>query len=364
MSKKYFKLLLKTFSPVLIVFAVICAFTYIVTPTASVTTDYLTSIDYVAMVSTSSMATLGAAVIPFLLHHRYYTKNSSDIYLSLPLSRKQAFLTENIFGLGGILAITTIAYLVGAISTLGFAAVAEKAILNPFSDIILLLPLILMEEAITYIISMTAVSIANSQNEAFFLTAFLHTIPALLYVLFLAIFFKSIGDFPDWTLMMFYGPGSFAATVSKYSLEDYFLTIGSGFENYLASFLVLFANLLASIGVGYFALRQFQKLKSEHLGTAQMEKYGSINVFVVASFLDYTFMGMLIGYIMIGVSYLSALLFVIYFLVLVASIIAFWIMVFMQRRKIRFLKEDLIRFAIATVPALILGVIIYAICIR
>lgn len=356
MSKKYLKFLSKTFSSVLVVYAVVCAFTYIVFPIMMIAPEHMKSVDYVSTFAGSVVPFFIVGAIPLILHNRYYTKNSSDIYLSLPISRRQAFITENGFALIGVLAITTVMYLIGGFTTMAFASAASKELLSPISDILEVLPLLLITTAVVYLISMVAVSFSNSQAEARSMVFYLHIIPVLLYYIVLIV---TKAKLKSWTNLMFYAPGSYVSAIASYNhyygLEDitkYF------FNDYGFNLLVLAINLVFWLAVGYVALLQFEKLKSEHLGTTQMETLGAKNFFVVAAFLGYVYLGLLLG-ATLDSGLLDEILLPIYFIVFLGSVIVYWITTFGMRKKIRFLKEDLIRFAIAVIPSQIIGLIIY-----
>lgn len=358
MSKKYFKYLLKTFTSVFVVFAVVAAFVFVLIPLMASTISLVEDIDYISITSSSFIVLIFVLIIPHLIHKRYYLKNSSDIYLSLPISRKQAFLTELVFGLGGVLAINTVLYLVGAFVTVGFALAFEKQLTSSLGNIFLAYVPFLFVEVVLYLVSVTATSLANSKKEASSITVMLLAIPSLINEVIVLIFNQSIEQLPDWFRTMLSAPTCYYHLISSYQSNLYF-------ESYGETIVVILLNTLAWVGMCVFALTQFKKLKSEHLGTAIMEKFGALNMFVVLSFLGYIFLGFFLGMIMDSPgNLLSNLLFTVFLIVLIGSIIIYWIAIFSMRKKIKFLKEDLIRFAISIVPSQIFGIIIYFACFR
>lgn len=362
MNAKYLKYLLKTFTPVVIVYAVVCIFAYLIIPVSMVAFPYPTSIDYIKVCSFGIASLAGALVFPFILHNRYYSKNSSDIYLSLPMSRRQAFLTENVLGLWCLVLVTAVTYSLGAFSTAGFALLAEKFFASKMSDVFLILPLLLLAIVVVYLISMTGASLANNQREGIRLTLYFHAIPSLLYCVVLIIIYGNGNEsIPHWLKFLFSSPSAYCSFISAYVNGGY----DFGFGEIVVTLLI---NLALWIVISFFALQEFRKHKSEHFGTAEMERFGEKNVFPVFAFLCYIYLGILLGCIFrfddLGFVIFKSVFLIAYVLLLCGSIIVYWIMVITMRKKVGCLTEDVFRFAIAIVPSQIIGVVICFLCIN
>lgn len=354
-SKNYFKYLLKSLFPLIIVCAVIGVMSLGLFP-ALTFEDRFSYINpnvfsYIDAISGEFMLLVGVAfAVPFVIHSRYFSKNSSDIYLSLPLNRKQAFITENVFGLMVIVGSTLIGFLFGLMIT--GVENCRLYLVESYPQILQTLPIILLTVVTSYLIAVVAVSVSNSMIEAIFVMIAINGISLLVWGV-TETFFSPFLNFNVTRQGFSYSP-IIAANLLMTAVRFKDAEISCDLSWYSEALIAIVINLVIWLVISYVAYRRFISLKSEHLGTASMEKLGGPDAHV-------TFFGMI--FIEVGSLFGEAIeinltLLQVFAIAALATSIAYWVSLFVLRRKIIFRKDDVIRFAIAAIGGIVLGLVL------
>lgn len=371
-NKKYFKYLSKSLLSLIIVCAVIGVMALGFFPALSFRSvwSYASNVqNYTYTEALSSYFGILIAIayaVPFVIHSRYYSKNSSDIYLSLPMNRKQAFVTENLFGL--IIVVGSV--LLGFATGLAFTALQSLApnysLMETYGQIFQSLPIMLLTVITVYMMSAVAVSISNSMIEASFVVVSISAICVLLWGV-VELFFY---DYLTYTYYYQEIGFSYSPLIAYSMFGDYGYyadgpyngnnPVSYGYRWYGEGLLSLGINFVIWAGLLFFAYTRFIKMKSEHLGTASMEPFAGPDAHATAFGFVFIFIGALITLAIKDGGFLQ-------FLVVIAVLgvlIAYWVSVFILRRKIVFRKDDLIRFAISSLGGIAIGVILYLMFVR
>ncbi len=353
-NKNYLKYLFKSLYPLFIVCGVIGVITLGYFPFLSYNNEYAWSgysISYIDQLQGYYIImVLVAIAVPLTIHSRYYSKNSSDIYLSLPMNRKQAYITENIFGLIIVIASTLIGFLAGLALT-GIANLSYYMVESYLEDL-MALPIVLIAVVISYLMSNYAVSISNSMIEAIMMIIAIFGICLMLWGI-LEIFVFIHIKLPHYNLQLkciTFGPGIpgyLFSTFTEWSMTGNYKT--GEYKMYGEMLLSLLINLAIWCGFSYLGYRRFLSLKSEHLGTASMELLAGPDGHAAFFGLIYIFVG--------SILYVWSLTDMLAIMALLTASIGYWVSLFVLRRRIAFRKDDLIRFAIAIVGGVIIGIL-------
>jgi len=126
-------------------------------------------------------------------------------------------------------------------------------------------------------------------------------------------------------------------------------------------YLALAIQMIGWALLNILALFEFKKLKSEHLGTVIPQRFGVVNGVALAYGLGFALMGGFFMEEIVHTTSWTGYFILIYFFALFLISFGYWITMFIVRKKAKFRKDDWIRYAIAIVGGLVLGIIVYAI---
>ncbi|MCR5693132.1 MAG: hypothetical protein K6G74_04110 [Bacilli bacterium] len=372
MSKKYFKYLFKSFWPTAVAFASI--FIGFLTILPFVVNGYFVSqlksfAGYPPfLLVTSIICIFMSGLLPIILHSRYWSKNSSDIILSMPMTRTQAFLTEGVFGLAIVVALITVGYLLGAgLSYMVYDGKATVIIASDFLVSMKILPVFLLAAIITYLSSVFAVSVSNSTFQALVMVLIINSLPYLLWVLITSPMLYPYGyryhnnpvgvayeTFTETNWLyhneVFY-TNLLDVNFPYFTNDDYNLRQALTMDRAL---IALSIHLAFWLLLDFLALTEFKKLKSEHLGTVISERFGAINTLTLTFFLGFAGMGEVI----INTGYFGFIQFIFFVALFIISLF-FWIFIFVIRRKAKFRSDDIIRFSIAFFGGICFGFLLF-----
>ena len=363
MNQKYFKYLLKSFWPTVTVYISLFLLFLVLIPfmidcfcmmLIRMTFGYMF---YLVAMGPACMFLSG--LLPLLIHGRYYSKNKSDVLLSMPMNRKQAFLTEGIFGLALITSLSVVGYCFGCL--ICFILGNGTALLTEYGSSMAGLPLLFFACVATFLASNFAVSVANSKFQAIVMVGLVNLLPYLLYSLFVSPYgYSYIFSYNDYPNLMAsvdtftHGAGHF---LGIYGTTDYGYN-----ENYILTCLIaLLCQILFWALLNVLAFFEFKKLKSEHLGTVIPQRFGVVNSTTLMYGLGFALMGeFFMAEVVHSGGWLGYIMFVYVFALFLISFF-FWISIFIIRKKARFRKDDWMRYAIAIVGGLVLGVVTYSV---
>ena len=361
MNSKYFKYLIKSFWPIATVYITLFAVTLIVIPFVIDVFCFLlfrSTIGYSAyMLVMGGGCIFLAALLPLLLHNRYYSKNRSDIILSMPMTRGQAYVTEGVFGLAFITALLVSGYFIGSILCVILGN--GSSLLGTFGTSMAGLPLLFLACVISFLASTFAVSVSNSTLQAIVMLLLVNSIPALVNYLiripdsYSMFYSESINWFSQSEV---YQHGFSSIVRSIYSTIEL-----EGIKEYWASMLALTLQLLFWLGMAVLAFFEFRKIKSEHLGTVIPQRFGVVNTLTLTAMLGFALLSeFFTDQVIIG-NYWFASMILIFALAYFLISVIYFVCVFVVRRKAKFRKDDWIRFAIAFGGGIILGMAVFGI---
>ena len=364
MSKKYFRYLMKSFWPIATVYITLFAISLIAVP--FVIDLFCVLLFRIRAIGFSSyMLVMGpfciflSGLLPLLMHTRYYSKNRSDVILSMPMNRRQAFITEGLFGLALITTLLVAGYAIGCglCNALGNGYSA----LGTFEADLLGLPLLYLACVITFLSSTFAVSVANSGFQAVVMLLIVNALPGFLYSLvsgsftsFSNLFSVFSSEAPNWLSQseVFEKALMFAITYgfNPESLEIF----GSAMIAFLCQFLFWG-------GMVVLALFEFMKIKSENLGTVIPQRFGVVNSLTLLSMLSFALMTQLVMADICNGSSMYAYEFILFAFAYFLISVFYFVAIFIVRRKAKFRKDDWIRFAIAISAGIVVGVAMFGI---
>ena len=361
MNSKYFKYLIKSFWPIATVYITLFAVTLIVIPFVIDVFCFLlfrSTIGYSAyMLVMGGGCIFLAALLPLLLHNRYYSKNRSDIILSMPMTRGQAYVTEGVFGLAFITALLVGGFFIGSILCVILGN--GSSLLGTFGTSMAGLPLLFLACVISFLASTFAVSVSNSTLQAFAMLLLVNSIPTLVNYLiripdsYSMFYSESINWFSQGEV---YQHGFSNIVRSIYSTIEL-----EGIKEYWASMLALTLQLLFWLGMAVLAFFEFRKIKSEHLGTVIPQRFGVVNTLTLTAMLGFALLSeFFTDQVIIG-NYWFASMILIFALAYFLISVIYFVCVFVVRRKAKFRKDDWIRFAIAFGGGIILGMAVFGI---
>ena len=361
MNSKYFKYLIKSFWPIATVYITLFAVTLIVIPFVIDVFCFLlfrSTIGYSAyMLVMGGGCIFLAALLPLLLHNRYYSKNRSDIILSMPMTRGQAYVTEGVFGLAFITALLVSGYFIGSILCVILGN--GSSLLGTFGTSMAGLPLLFLACVISFLASTFAVSVSNSTLQAIVMLLLVNSIPTLVNYLiripdsYSMFYSESINWFSQSEV---YQHGFSSIVRSIYSTIEL-----EGIKEYWASMLALTLQLLFWLGMAVLAFFEFRKIKSEHLGTVIPQRFGVVNTLTLTAMLGFALLSeFFTDQVIIG-NYWFASMILIFALAYFLISVIYFVCVFVVRRKAKFRKDDWIRFAIAFGGGIILGMAVFGI---
>ena len=293
-----------------------------------------------------------SGLLPLLIHNRYFSKNRSDIILSMPMNRKQAFITEGVFGLCLLSALIVMGYVLGHLLCL-LLANGHPVFGNNQSSLIGL-ALLYLAAVITYLSSTFAVSVSNNGFQAVFMIMLVNTLPGLLNVLV---------RYPSEEYWMLNGSINWFSQVEVFENTMVGVISNTNRGSTVGQALIaLFFQLLFWGGMVVVALFEFKKMKSEHLGTVISERFGAVNsltfitLLCFAAFTEFTVDNIIAreGW---KYAYLDLIFAFAYFLLS----LFYFIFVFIVRRKAKMRKDDWVRFAIAIGGGIVLGAAMFGI---
>ena len=260
MNSKYFKYLIKSFWPIATVYITLFAVMLIVIPFVIDVFCFLlfrSTIGYSAyMLVMGGGCIFLAALLPLLIHNRYYSKNRSDIILSMPMTRGQAYVTEGVFGLAFITALLVSGYFIGSILCVILGN--GSSLLGTFGTSMAGLPLLFLACVISFLASTFAVSVSNSTLQAFAMLLLVNSIPTLVNYLiripdsYSMFYSESINWFSQGEV---YQHGFSNIVRSIYSTIEL-----EGIKEYWASMLALSLQLLFWLGMAVLAFFEFRKI--------------------------------------------------------------------------------------------------------
>lgn len=359
MSKKYFRYLLKSFWPTATVYITLFAVFLIIIP--FIIDCFCMLLARFTIGHTAYMVAMGPACIfmsgllPLLMHNRYFSKNRSDIILSMPMNRKQAFLTEGVFGLALITILTVVGYSIGCF--LCFALGNGSGLFTSASSSFGGLPALYFACVVVYLSSVFAVSVSNSGPQAFLMIVMVNLLPLLL---------ESVVTSP--TLYRLLDRPSVDYWSSPTDVYTHYLSCLLGAQHgdegpaFLAKcLLALTCQMVVWLGLDVLAFFEFGKLKSEHLGTVIPQRFGVVNTLTLEFGLGFALMGEFFMTEVVGAGDWSGYVFLIYMFALFLISVGYWISIFITRKKAKFRKDDWVRYAIAFAGGLVLGIVMYAI---
>ena len=361
MNSKYFKYLIKSFWPIATVYITLFAVMLIVIPFVIDVFCFLlfrSTIGYSAyMLVMGGGCIFLAALLPLLIHNRYYSKNRSDIILSMPMTRGQAYVTEGVFGLAFITALLVSGYFIGSILCVILGN--GSSLLGTFGTSMAGLPLLFLACVISFLASTFAVSVSNSTLQAFAMLLLVNSIPTLVNYLiripdsYSMFYSESINWFSQGEV---YQHGFSNIVRSIYSTIEL-----EGIKEYWASMLALSLQLLFWLGMAVLAFFEFRKIKSEHLGTVIPQRFGVVNTLTLTAMIGFALLSeFFTDQVIIG-NYWFASMILIFALAYFLISVIYFVCVFVVRRKAKFRKDDWIRFAIAIGGGIILGMAVFGI---
>ena len=361
MNSKYFKYLIKSFWPIATVYITLFAVMLIVIPFVIDVFCFLlfrSTIGYSAyMLVMGGGCIFLAALLPLLLHNRYYSKNRSDIILSMPMTRGQAYVTEGVFGLAFITALLVGGFFIGSILCVILGN--GSSLLGTFGTSMAGLPLLFLACVISFLASTFAVSVSNSTLQAIVMLLLVNSIPALVNYLiripdsYSMFYSESINWFSQSEVYQ-HGFSSIVRSIySSIEVED--------IKEYWASMLALSLQLIFWLGMAVLAFFEFRKIKSEHLGTVIPQRFGVVNTLTLTAMLGFALLSeFFTDQVIIG-NYWFASMILIFALAYFLISVVYFVCVFVVRRKAKFRKDDWIRFAIAIGGGIILGMAVFGI---
>ena len=363
MSKKYFRYLTKSFWPIATVYITLFIIFLIAIP--FVIDLFCVSLFRIRAIGFSSyMLAMGpccmflSGLLPLLMHTRYFSKNRSDVILSMPMNRKQAFITEGLFGLALITTLLVLGYAIGCglCNALGNGYSA----LGTFEADLLGLPLLYLACVITFLSSTFAVSVANSGFQAVVMLLIVNALPGFLnslvggsFTSYYSLFSMFSGESSNWLSQGVVFERALMAAISSELGSESLKMFGYAMIAFLCQFLFWG-------GLCVLAFFEFKKIKSEHLGTVIPQRFGVVNSLTFMYMLAFALMTELVMADLtnsIAYAYEFILFAFAYFLISVF----YFVSIFIVRRKAKFRKDDWIRFAIAIAGGIVLGVAMFGI---
>lgn len=360
MNTRYFKYLIKSFWPIATVYITLFAVFLVVIPFVVDVFCVLLfrgTIGYsVYILVTGVVCIFLSGLLPLIMHNRYFSKNRSDIILSMPMTRGQAFFTELLFGLAVITALLVGAYFVGWL--LCFVLGNGTGILGTFGSSMLGLPLLYLACVITFLASTFAVSVSNSTFQAIVMILIVNAFPAILNTLILN------PDSYSWisqsSVNWFSQTEVFERGLS--AVIGYNVDIdGNAINTFWRSMLALLLQLIFWGGMTLLAFFEFRKIKSEHLGTVIPQRFGVVNSLTLTFMLFFALLTEFFTDEVIVNGYWQAYMLLIFALAYFLISVVYFVSIFVVRRKAKFRKDDWIRFAIAIGGGIILGMAVFGI---
>ncbi|MBR6225990.1 MAG: hypothetical protein IKQ78_02130 [Bacilli bacterium] len=364
MSKKYFKYLMKSFWPIATVYITLFAISLIAFPFVidlfCVLLFRIRAIGFSSyMVAMGPFCIFLSGLLPLLMHTRYYSKNRSDVILSMPMNRSQAFITEGLFGLALITTLLVAGYAIGCglCNALGNGYSA----LGTFEADLLGLPLLYLACVITFLSSTFAVSVANSGFQAVVMLLIVNALPGFLYSLvsgsftsFSNLFSVFSNEAPNWLSQSEVFEKALMSAISYGSSPESLEMFGSAMIAFLCQFLFWG-------GMVVLAFFEFKKIKSENLGTVIPQRFGVVNSLTLMSMLSFALMTQLVMADICNGSSMYAYEFILFAFAYFLISVFYFVAIFIVRRKAKFRKDDWIRFAIAISAGIIVGVAMFGI---
>ena len=293
-----------------------------------------------------------SGLLPLIMHNRYFSKNRSDIILSMPMTRGQAFFTELLFGLAVITALLVGAYFVGWL--LCFILGNGTGLLGTFGSSMLGLPLLYLACVITFLASTFAVSVSNSTFQAIVMILIVNSFPALLNTLILN------PDSYSWISQS--SVNWFSQTeVFEHALSTVLRYNGDVDNTFWRSMSALLLQFIFWGGMTLLAFFEFRKIKSEHLGTVIPQRFGVVNSLTLTFMLCFALLTEFFTDEVIVNGYWQAYMLLIFALAYFLISVVYFVSIFVVRRKAKFRKDDWIRFAIAIGGGIILGMAVFGI---
>ena len=360
MNTRYFKYLVKSFWPIATVYITLFAVFLIVIPfivDVFCVLLFRGTIGYsVYILVTGVVCIFLSGLLPLIMHNRYFSKNRSDIILSMPMTRGQAFFTELLFGLAIITALLVGSYCVGFL--LCFVLGNGTALLGTFGSSMLGLPLLYLACVITFLASTFAVSVSNSTFQAIVMILIVNSFPALLNTLILN------PDSYSWiaqsSVNWFSQTEVFERGLS--AVTGYNIEIGAdAIRTFWRSMLALLLQLIFWGGMTLLAFFEFRKIKSEHLGTVIPQRFGVVNSLTLTFMLCFALLTEFFTDEVIVNGYWQAYMLLIFALAYFLISVVYFVFMFVVRKKAKFRKDDWIRFAIAIGGGIILGMAVFGI---
>lgn len=360
MNTRYFKYLMKSFWPIATVYITLFAVFLVVIPFVVDVFCVLLfrgTIGYsVYILVTGVVCIFLSGLLPLIMHNRYFSKNRSDIILSMPMTRGQAFFTELLFGLAVITALLVGAYFVGWL--LCFVLGNGTGILGTFGSSMLGLPLLYLACVITFLASTFAVSVSNSTFQAIVMILIVNSFPAILNTLILN------PDSYSWisqsSVNWFSQTEVFERGLS--AVIGYNVDIdGNAINTFWRSMLALLLQLIFWGGMTLLAFFEFRKIKSENLGTVIPQRFGVVNSLTLTFMLSFALLTEFFTDEVIVNGYWQAYMLLIFALAYFLISVVYFVSIFVVRRKAKFRKDDWIRFAIAIGGGIILGMAVFGI---
>ena len=364
MSKKYFRYLMKSFWPIATVYITLFAISLIAVP--FVIDLFCVLLFRIRAIGFSSyMLAMGpcciflSGLLPLLMHTRYYSKNRSDVILSMPMNRRQAFITEGLFGLALITTLLVSGYAIGcglcnALGN-GYSALGSSE-----SDL-LGLPLLYLACVITFLSSTFAVSVANSGFQAVVMLLIVNALPGFLNSLVGGSFtsFSNLlsvfsSESPNWLSQSEVFEKALMSAVSYGFNPESLEIFGSAMIAFLCQFLFWG-------GMVVLAFFEFKKIKSENLGTVIPQRFGVVNSLTLLSMLSFALMTQLVMADLCNGYSVYAYEFILFVFAYFLLSVFYFVAIFIVRRKAKFRKDDWIRFAIAISAGIVVGVAMFGI---
>ena len=364
MSKKYFRYLMKSFWPIATVYITLFAISLIAIP--FVIDLFCILLFRIRAIGFSSyMLAMGpfciflSGLLPLLMHTRYYSKNRSDVILSMPMNRSQAFVTEGLFGLAIITTLLVAGYAIGCglCNALGNGYSA----LGTFEADLLGLPLLYLACVITFLSSTFAVSVANSGFQAVVMILIVNALPGFLYSLvggsftsFSNLFSMFSSESPNWLSQSEVFERALMFAISDVSNPESLKMFGNAMIAFLCQFLFWG-------GMVVLAFFEFQKIKSENLGTVIPQRFGVVNSLTLMYMLFFALMTQLVMADLCNGYSVYAYEFILFAFAYFLISVFYFVSIFIVRRKAKFRKDDWIRFAIAIGAGIVVGVAMFGI---
>ena len=359
MSKKYFKYLMKSFWPIATVYITLFALFLAVIPFMIDVFFVMllhSALGHLVYITVTGFACIFlSGLLPLLLHGRYYSKNRSDIILSMPMNRKQAFLTEGVFGLSLITTLLVGGYLLGAL--LCFMLGNGSPAFVSFDSSMLGFPILFLACIVTYLTSTFAVSVSNSIFQAIVMLLFVNLLPSLVNPLIWNPI--SYNMFNSYTINWLSTSDVYVRGIGAIITNYYDLSNAMAFVSRV--FIALPCQLIFWGGLCVIAFFEFKKLKSEHLGTVIPQRFGVVNSLTVLFVLGFALLTEFsMDVFEETTNWYASIVFIFVFAYFLLSVL-FFIFVFVLRRKAKFRKDDWVRYAIAIGGGLVLGILMLSI---